>query len=194
YLEGVIEWDKWHPQRLPLFAARVESVVDYPLWSHEIQKSWIPSFSKHVRLWGDYFFDFSGFYAFTQLAERLIEQSATGQYVWAMYIVATRNTGTNRFPFVPSCLDASPFVYSLGIYHMIPQEDAKGVAKVQAVSEELLEACIDFQGRPYLYGAYKLTPDRLARLYGADYSNLLRLRHELDPQELLNPAAFPGNA
>lgn len=191
YLDGVIERNKWHPQLMPESPIQVQSVDNYPFWSHQVQEQWISRFDGTVRIWSDYFFDFENFRVFAEYVQNLSQQPDKMPYVWGIYILGTHKTKPTPFPFVPSSLPTSPFVCSIGIYHIIPENNVNSVQKIQDVLEQLLDKCISLGGRPYLYGTYPWTPQRLSQTYGEDYTALLKLKQELDPQNLVNPGVFP---
>ena len=191
YLSGVAEPDRWQPEHLPQSPAGTQSIEDYSLWAHQGQEAWLSRFSRHVRLWGDYFFPFAGFCTFVEHVEQLISRPDVAPYVWAIYVNIVKK-GTADFPFIPSSVSSSSFAYSLGVYQVVPKDDASGIGKAKETSSSLFEACISLGGLPYLYGAYDMPPTTWRALYGQDYDDLLALRAELDPAGLINANVFSG--
>ncbi|AUG82223.1 hypothetical protein CFP65_7655 [Kitasatospora sp. MMS16-BH015] len=94
------------------------------------------------------------------------------------FLVIRRPAGATPFVLAP-VLDA-PVQYLVGVFAAAPTTDTPAIAGTRRVLRDLLDACADAGGRPYLYGTHDLDTGLLHRIYGAPALDRLReLRTEL---------------
>ncbi|MET8571666.1 FAD-binding protein [Streptomyces sp. NPDC004783] len=198
---GMYERDSWYsyvslgpdaPE--PEGLGETLSVPDYMLFSHretEKQLHHLLEEDSHANMWVDHVFDEAGFRAFVRTVEDRVGEYPLSDTLVALYfLVIRRPHQATRFPLAP-VVDA-PVQYLIGIFTAAERSDARGISETRRVLRELLEACAEAKGRPYLYGTHDFDAGLLERFYGApalERLEELRVRHALTH---FNRRAFGG--
>ncbi|WP_457464796.1 FAD-binding oxidoreductase [Streptomyces sp. TE5632] len=198
---GMYERDSWYsyvsltadaPE--PADLGQVLSVPDYMLFSHretEKQLHHLLEEDSHANMWVDHVFDEAGFRGFARTVEdRVGEYPLSGTLVALYFLVIRRPQPATHFPLAP-VVDA-PVQYLIGIFTAAERSDVRGISETRRVLRDLLDACAEGKGRPYLYGTHDFDADRLERFYGAsalERLEELRVRHALTH---FNTRAFGG--
>ncbi|MFE4632443.1 FAD-binding protein [Streptomyces sp. NPDC056773] len=167
---------------------------DYTLLLHqEVDQHLVPVLQdeSRVNLWADYVFDEAGFEGITKTLEELTRESPFADNLISLYfLVIKRPEAAVPFVFAPS-LD-TPVQYGIGVFTTIEKSDSHAVAETRRVLRELLAACAQAKGRPYLYGSHELDAELLEGFYGADVLRRLEALREEHALTRFNPRAFGG--
>ncbi|MBI3265676.1 MAG: FAD-binding oxidoreductase [Chlamydiae bacterium] len=163
-------------------------IQDYHFALHSVQNEWVSRFQKHFRVWGDYFLDYKGFCKFLNYVEGELKKSHFSQGLEAIYSVVMRRP--QRRLFFPLEARVSPLTFGVGFYYMIPWKRSDPLKNAKRMHDRLLEKCLEYGGRPYLFG-YQAWGESIRRqVYGEAYEELMKLRQKLDPQGLFQGGKF----
>ncbi|MBC2879663.1 MULTISPECIES: FAD-binding oxidoreductase [Streptomyces] len=153
----------------PAGPAETQPVPDYMLYSHgETTKKLhhLLEEDTYANLWVDHILAPSGFPGFCARVEELTHEYPLSDTLVALYfLVIRRPPAATRFVLAP-VVDA-PVQYLIGIFTAADRSDSRAISGTRRVLRELLEACADAGGRPYLYGTHDFDAELLERFYGA---------------------------
>lgn len=167
---------------------------DYSLLLHqEVDQHLLPVLQdeSRVNLWADYVFDEAGFEGITKTLEELTRESPFADNLISLYfLVIKRPEAATPFVFAPAL--GTPVQYGIGVFTTIEKSDSHAVAETGRVLRELLAACAQAKGRPYLYGSHELDAELLEGFYGADALRRLESLREEHALTRFNTRAFGG--
>ncbi|MFI5534092.1 FAD-binding oxidoreductase [Kitasatospora sp. NPDC051853] len=186
---GMFERDAWYSFVTldddapgPAEATQVMPVPDYILYSHQETAKVLHHLLEedtHANLWVDHVLDEEHFPAFVRRVREAMAVPPLADTLVALYFLVVRRP-EGATPFVLAPVVDAPVQYLVGIFAATPKADADGIAGIRRVLRDLLEACADAGGRPYLYGTHDFDTELLHRIYGAPALDRLReLRAEL---------------
>ncbi|MEO8678879.1 MAG: FAD-binding oxidoreductase [Vicinamibacterales bacterium] len=186
---------------LPVIANAKAEPVDRASWFSEADDvdRWLAQFSGTRKVWADYLLDYLQFCEFMTEIERRARSGHEGhRYLPSVYVLAIRipSPASAAKGFVaasalsPSAGATGAYRFGCGLYHMVPENDAAGVAATIAACEDLVNRCIELGGRPYLHGVASMSEFTRRQVYGDDYERLLQLRRQHDPDGLFNGGWF----
>jgi len=164
--------------------------------------AWLATFSGTRKVWADYLLDYPQVCEFMATVERRTKGGHPGhRYLPSAYLLMIRIPSITSAPhgFVagsalsPTAGATGAYRFGCGLYHMVPKNDAAGVAASIEACEELVARCIELGGRPYLHGVASMSESVRRRVYGDDYESLLRLRRQYDPAGVFNAGWFSSN-
>lgn len=167
-----------------------EKVVEteYPFRMQERRDIWLNTFNDHFRLWTDYIFSYKNAGLFVDYLSKVLCETPLKEAVKGVYIlIIKRPPAPTAFGLLPA--PEGEYLFGYGMYTMINRWNPALLGKTKQQLREVMEMCIRYQGRPYLYGAYDLDVEKKQMLYGNDYRRLLELRNELNAH-YLNPESF----
>ena len=146
----------------------------------------------HVFLWNDFFFTKYGDYdRFLQYAEEVAMPRVGNRY-----LMAALGLGYPHFegrPVVPMSglvTAEGELAFSIGFNYAVPKRDLAGQTTIQTLLDEFQREAPRLGGRMYRYGYSNANEADLRELYGQDYTRLLELKAEVDPENLVNPDVF----
>ena len=174
---------------------QVQLIPNYAFALHRMTQKALTRLSDQWRPAVDYCLDFDGLAAFLPFLLSRLRNEHVAPYLPSplLYILAVKQSGEVA-PFAASAAagpaKASGLVYSVGLRPIIPQSDSRGLETVHSLFRSLLEKCVEFGGRPYLYGSHVLDKPMKQKLYGRAYERLTELRGLLDPHGLFNADAL----
>ena len=147
---------------------------------------WVACHGRGRRLWCDYLLDHAGFVTFARLVESLERQDAFAGRLVSVYVLGVRRpAGAAALPFEACGPPDGRVRLGIGLYAMIPHGDEPSLARVEQAMRRCLEACLELGGRPYLYGAHRLSEEQRQRLYGPALARLGELAAVHDPAGVL---------
>ncbi|MCM1967730.1 FAD-binding protein [Streptomyces sp. G1] len=156
-------------------------VPDYMLFSHGETAKHLHHLleeDSHANMWVDHVFDEEGFTLFTEKVEGMLDAYPLSETLVALYFLVIRRP-ESATPFVLAPVVDAPVQYLIGIFTAARTDDSRGISETKRVLRELLEACAEAKGRPYLYGTHDFDTELLERIYGAPALRRLReLREE----------------
>lgn len=170
------------------------TIKDYHFYLHKVRENWVEQYGISHHLWEDYIFNIE---ELGEFLDQIISKKKIHRYqgiLPALYIMACNNAKSNNIPFSPTYGSRDKMVYSVGFYFMIKIGDTNNLKIAKQQLKENMELCIDFGGRPYLYGWHGLNETQKKLLYGNDYNKLKELKKTYDPDNLLNPGIFLSTA
>ncbi|MGK5627886.1 FAD-binding oxidoreductase [Streptomyces sp. URMC 123] len=153
----------------PADPAQVMEVPDYILYSHHETEKHLHHLLEgddYANMWVDHIFDEAGFQRFSRVVEERMPEYPFSDTLVALYFLVIRRPPTAT-PFVLAPVVDAPVQYLIGIFTAAERTDSRGIHETKRVLRELLEACADAKGRPYLYGTHDFDADLLERFYGA---------------------------
>lgn len=161
--------------------------------------AWLAEFFGRRKVWADYLLDYPQFCEFMAEIERRVRGGHPGhRYLPSVYVLVIRipSPASAHEGFIaasalsPTGGATGACRFGCGLYHMVPENDAAGVAAAIEACEELTLRCIELGGRPYLHGVASMSESTRRQVYGDDYEALLRLRRQHDPDGLFNAGWF----
>ncbi|MCY0936491.1 hypothetical protein [Streptomyces sp. H34-S4] len=151
-------------------------VPDYILFSHQqtaMHLHHLLEEDSHANMWVDHIFDEAGFRLFTKRVEGMLDEYPLSETLVALYFLVIRRP-ESATPFVLAPVVDAPVQYLIGIFTAAGTSDSRGISETERVLRELLEACAEAKGRPYLYGTHDFDTDLLESFYGAPPLERLR--------------------
>ncbi|MBZ4322974.1 FAD-binding oxidoreductase [Streptomyces huiliensis] len=175
-------------------SAPVLPVPDYMLYSHREtarKLHYLLEEDTHANLWVDHVLDESAFPGFCARVEELTRAYPLSETLVALYFLVIRRPPAAT-PFALAPVVDAPVQYLIGVFTAAGRSDSRAIYGTRRVLRELLEACAEDGGRPYLYGAHDFDAELLERFYGAPALHRLEeLRAELSLTHF-NRRAFGG--
>ena len=163
-----------------------EDTDNYNLWIHKGLTEQIVGYENCCRLWGNFLLTYDALEQIMQHYATDFERLKVGSYYPEMYVFPVKRMSTDLFPFSPaySKTNAGEMLYNFYPPYCLPHNDDIKKAGVQKM-REILNACIQLGGRPYLYGSYKLSDEQWTQVYGEHYDKLMKLKLKYDPENIL---------
>ena len=153
------------------------------------RRRWLAPFAKHLKYWTDYVLPIDEAQAFIEVLERVLPRPPLARVLRAVYVLMIRRPqGGMRFPLAPA--PASGMYVGFGLYTMFEPTDLPALSTVPTLLDALLMHCLELGGRPYLYGAHRLSDPRLERAYGRDLAAVKRAREATCGRFAWNPACL----
>lgn len=130
-----------------------------------------------VRMWSDYLVPAGLLEPMVDALRRRVRLDRLS--VMLYLLVVRRSPSATPFAFAPA--GPAPVSIGLGVYASVPRESA-AMAAIRRMFGELMSACYELGGRPYLYGIHDFDDASAQRLYGPDLDRLAQLRvsHSLE--------------
>jgi FAD/FMN-containing dehydrogenase len=152
-------------------------------------------FSRDVaHAWSDYVVPDEAFEAFARLAWRLAAHSPnTAAWRPRMRILAmdSRNRPAPRQLLSAARLGSAGMRFGIGVYLEPPLAQSDCIEAAKSVLAELLAACIEFGGRPYLGSWHELSEAQAMKAFGDDLTKARSLFGRQPHSDLINPGSIP---
>lgn len=148
----------------------------------------IPTLGRCHHLWNDWFFarpdDFRAFIEY--LEQDLFRTCGKENLMSGLFFLLRRRPGRPHVPLSCAPTGASASFYG-GLFYSVPVARPERAEQVRQGLLRAQQRAHELSGRFYLYAWQCFDEPTLARVYGDDWTSVVKLKRELDPRHLLNP-------
>lgn len=167
---------------------QITDIDDWPLKSLRKKRRtpWLPD---HYFVWADYSLDVHHVLDFVKFLEkRVFSNKIYNKFSGRLLILAISHPENKHlFNFEPVSPDMKDLAYGFGLYFRIPVNDKNGLEEIFQLHRDVLHACVELEGRPYLAGWYDLNDTIKQKIYGSALEDLKVIKKKIDPHNLFNP-------
>jgi FAD/FMN-containing dehydrogenase len=168
-------------------------IQSYEDWLAELEARIFPTDALFI--WADYVVPDRAFRDFMILvSETILSDEAVRALRPRMRVLCRPTLSRSRCAFAFSAcnsVEAEAGLFAVGVYLHPRVVDLSSIAVAKSKLSELLSACLEAGGRPYLSGWHDLSLEDIVKLYGDHFHKYRDLRAIKDPKFRFNTGTMP---